>query len=497
MALRLAGLDALVIRGKAERLSCLTVASRLLKLTDVHFMTGQGVYWTGKVLRRMHGQSGFRSIWRIGPAGENRLAVAAINVDSYRHFGRLGGGGVMGAKGLKGVVILGDSHLPLPLGGAYRKLFADIHRQVTATRMMSKYYNLGTAANISALNEMRALPWRNLQDTTDPAAGEISGESFAREALLRNAACAGCPVGCIHIGYVREMFTEENRYMYVQVSYDYELIFALGSMIGVSDPFEVLKILDEVERQGLDAISAGVALAWATEALKRGVVSQAETIVPLRFGDAQVYRHALKFLAEVANEFYATLGQGTLKAAARYGGEDFACVLGQEMAGYATGEVAYASQALGLRHSHLDTGGYAFDQKMGPRPPVDEVLDFLIKDERDRVMLTSMVACLFARSVYKEELCQEALSVLGLEGLAEGLPRAAERAADRRWRVRLATGFDPGTVRVPRRFFEIDNWKGKPDVAYFEQIKKDYAAYITAKGGPESNSSSTRAASSN
>ncbi len=33
----------------------------------------------------------------------------------------------------------------------------------------------------------------------------------------------------------------------------------------------------------------------------------------------------------------------------------FACVLGQEMAGYATGEVYFAFQALGLAHSHLDT----------------------------------------------------------------------------------------------------------------------------------------------
>ena len=33
------------------------------------------------------------------------------------------------------------------------------------------------------------------------------------------------------------------------------------------------------------------------------------------------------------------------------------------MAGYATGEVYFASQALGLRHSHLDSAGYAYDQK--------------------------------------------------------------------------------------------------------------------------------------
>jgi aldehyde:ferredoxin oxidoreductase len=32
------------------------------------------------------------------------------------------------------------------------------------------------------------------------------------------------------------------------------------------------------------------------------------------------------------------------------------------MAGYATGELFFASQALGLRHSHLDSAGYSYDQ---------------------------------------------------------------------------------------------------------------------------------------
>jgi len=35
-------------------------------------------------------------------------------------------------------------------------------------------------------------------------------------------------------------------------------------------------------------MSAGVALAWATEALEKGIISTKETIVPLRFGDDAV-----------------------------------------------------------------------------------------------------------------------------------------------------------------------------------------------------------------
>jgi aldehyde:ferredoxin oxidoreductase len=57
-------------------------------------------------------------------------------------------------------------------------------------------------------------------------------------------------------------------------------------MLGVTDAFAVLNIMDVVEKVGLDVMSAGVALAWATEALEKGIISEEETLVALRFGEA-------------------------------------------------------------------------------------------------------------------------------------------------------------------------------------------------------------------
>jgi len=64
-------------------------------------------------------------------------------------------------------------------------------------------------------------------------------------------------------------------------------------------------------------------------------------------GDAECIPQAIFNLGAGVNDFYRLLGQGTLKAADHYGGADFACVLGQEMADIATGEVFFVSQALG------------------------------------------------------------------------------------------------------------------------------------------------------
>ena len=157
------------------------------------------------------------------------------------------------------------------------------------------------------------------------------------------------------------------------------------------------------------------------------MISEKETIVRLAFGDSEVYKQAMEHLGRGSNDFYRLLAQGTLKAAEHYGGKEFACVLGQEMAGYATGEVYFASQALGLRHSHLDSAGYSYDQKEKSKEAyletpdarsdpeakskdVSKAVDFLVKDEQGRAFLTSMVACLFARTRMRTNSWQPASS---------------------------------------------------------------------------------------
>jgi aldehyde:ferredoxin oxidoreductase len=485
LSLRFADLDALVVTGRADQPVCLSIGSRHLEIVDVHYLWGKDVGTTGKMLRRMFKGSGHRSILRIGLAGEQGSAMAGINVDTYRHFGRLGGGAAMGAKNLKGIVIQGDGTFPLPEAKEYAKLFKKVHQQLTDTEMMDKYHNLGTAVNVAVLDGLKALPIRNLQQTTDPQIGGITGENFAERTLLRNTACSGCPVGCIHVGFVREKFMEPNQYFYRQVAYDYEPIFATGAMLGVTDPFAVLKILDTVEQTGLDVMSAGVALAWATEALEKGIIKEEDTLGPLRFGDDKTYIAAVRHLAAGTNAFYQLLAQGTIKAATQYGGTEFACVLGQEMAGYATGEVYFVSQALGFRHSHLDSGGYSYDQNFEAIDP-DDAVKFLVKDEQERVFLTSMVACLFARSVYKEELLAECLHSVGYDALAETIPAVSQGLQKRRWQIRLATGYDPTSIEIPKRFSDVSTWKGSIDADMLDQLRQKYAQRIVEMGRPES-----------
>jgi aldehyde:ferredoxin oxidoreductase len=481
LTLRFADYDALVVTGKAAIPSCIAVGSRNLVVKELPFVWGKDVFETGKMVRGLIKRGGgHRTILRIGPAGEKGSAMAVINADTYRHFGRLGGGAVMGSKNLKAIVINGDASFPLPESKEYPKLFQEAYTKLTGKDMM-KYHDIGTPINMAVLNDTKMLPIRNLQRTTDPAIAGITGEKFADDALLRNGACAGCPVGCIHIGFVRERFQKEHRYIYRQVSYDHEPIFAVGAMLSVDNCFEVLAIIDMAEKMGLDVMSAGVALAWATEATEKGVIMEKETVARLSFGDTEAYKEAMLHLGMGTNEFYRILAQGTLKAAEQYGGKDYACVLGQEMAGYATGEVFFASQTLGLRHSHLDSGGYSYDQKETDKD-ILKAVDFLVKDEQGRALLTSMVACLFARGVYTDDLLAQCLKAVGYGTLAETLGPVSRNIQQLRWKNRLTTGFVPEEVIIPKRFYEITTVKGPIDELFLNNLMVEYSKAIRNLG---------------
>jgi aldehyde:ferredoxin oxidoreductase len=158
-------------------------------------------------------------------------------------------------------------------------------------------------------------------------------------------------------------------------------------------------------------------------------------------------------------------------------GADFACVLGQEMGGYATGEVFFISQALGLRHSHLDAGGYAYDQKQKGKD-ADKAVDFLVEDEKARVFLTSMVACLFTREVYKEAVLADCLNAVGYRDLAGNVDAVARGIQNMRWQIRVKTGFDPGSVKIPERFRQVVTWQGPLDTNYLGSLQKTFTQRI-------------------
>jgi len=292
------------------------------------------------------------------------VRYALVNCETYRHFGRLGLGAVFGSKLLKGVYISGDCDIPIPDVKTYNRVYTEIYRRIVETDVMQKYHDLGTPSNVIPLHELGALPTRNLQSGRFEGAEAISGEAFAEHNLMRKVACSGCPIGCIHIALLRRAFGTEHEYSWTGISYDHELIYSLGSLLGIAGREGILRLLDRVAQKGLDAIATGVTLAWATEAAARGLIDPAEMGVELSFGDAEGYEAAIEAIVEGRSELARQLALGAPVAAQRYGGQDFALALGgNPIAGYHTGYANLLGQLVGARHSHVHNGGYSLDQK--------------------------------------------------------------------------------------------------------------------------------------
>ena len=320
-------------------------------------------------------------------------------------------------------------------------------------------YHLGTAENILPLNALKGLPTRNLTEASFEAAQGISGEALAEGYLGRRLACSHCPVGCIHIAALREPH-EEEPYFYTtrMICYDYEPIFALGTMLGISSPRDFLLLMDAAEALGLDVMSAGVTLAWATEAFGRGLIDEGQTLgVRLQWGQASAYRQALAHIVSQPNEFYEHLAMGVDAAAAKYGGEEYALAFGgNEMPGYHTGPAAHLGFLAGLRHSHLDNAGYSIDQKVLTKRQAgaDELAGMILDEERWRQVLSSLVVCFFARGIYKPEVVQKALAVTGCAFDQASLAELGKRIYARKYSFKRREGFDLEAQRIPARILQ-------------------------------------------
>jgi aldehyde:ferredoxin oxidoreductase len=481
IAIRSAGYGAIVIKGFSETPVYLSVNGR-----DVHFRDASGIWGivnsviVGRVIRELEGGAGMRTIMRIGGAGESLVSYAALVTETYRHFGRLGLGAVFGSKKLKALAISGNESIDVEEKKRYREVYDEIFKAAVESPLMKKYHDIGTAQNVAPLNALKGLPTMNLKMASSPEAEEISGEKLAEGYLGRRVACAHCPVACIHIAALREPY-EKEPYFYktTMIPYDYEPIYSLGTMLGIFNIEGFLKLMDMVEAVGLDAISTGVVLAWATEAFEKGLIDGEETLgLEFKWGEYKTYMKAVELIAHPPNRFYEALAKGVEHASSQYGGKEFALSFGSnEMPGYHTGPMCHAGYLTSSRHSHLDSAGYSLDQKIPPGgrlPDPKESAEKLFKEEVWRQILTSLVVCLFSREIYKKDVTLKALEISGIRLAEEDLDKIGLEILRNKYRFKLREGFNPENIRIPERIFETETPLGRIDEGYLKKSVEEF-----------------------
>ncbi len=479
-----AGYHMIRFRGVFPSLSYIVIDEDEVHFKRANSLKGMSALATERVLREREDSQFKRSIVRIGPAGERRSPIACATVDASRHFGRLGLGGVMGSKNLKAIVVSGGRYWTINDRKAMNAYYKKLYDTVVHSSTMKKYHNLGTAMNIIPMSAINGLPTRNFSQGFFESAQQISGETFARSYLSQQIACAHCQTGCIHMATLRETYhLEDNMVKTIKVSYDHELIYAWGSNLSIQSPEAVLRLLLFVEKQGWDAISMGVTVAWAVEAFQQGYITQEDTDgLILNFGDAQAYIQILERVQRGHNRFFRSLEQGAAYCASQYGGQDLCMTFGKnEAPGYMTGLFAFAGYASGVRHSHLDAAGYSIDQTILQQPMELQQANRCMYDEACwRMVLNSLGICLFARNVYAPSIISEGLSLLGFEAFDEARLISLGRSIHAlKYRMKRKWGFDLTKVKLPGKLTKVMTSAGKLSEEEYRQVLDQFDKWVT------------------
>jgi aldehyde:ferredoxin oxidoreductase len=474
---KLTGNDAIVVSGACDKPSVLCVDGDGPRLLDAADLWGLPAADAERRLRERLGRG-----WRaaaIGPAGERGVRYATISHDG-RHAGRGGLGAVLGAKRLKAVAVRAAAKVapadPQAVLAAARDLRGRSFGPATA-----KYRELGTLANLLAFNAISTLPTRNFQAATFAEAPQLAAEELAQLRTVTRNSCASCTIGCEHIYASRGG---------KKARVEYENVFALGPMCGVSDPDAVLAASGRCDELGLDTISAGGTIAWAMECAERGLIDAPW----LRFGDADGLMRALDEIG-ARHGLGELLAQGSRRAAEQVGGGSMAFapqVKGLELPGYEPRTMQ--AMALGLAVNsrgadHNRSGAYEADLS-GDHDRLaggQEHVAAAVETEDRAAVMDSLILCKFLRGVFAEPFGEWAgllSAVTGWDVDGTELRQTARRIVMAKRAFNVREGWQPRDDWLPDRLLSepLQTGSGRAAALTPERLRAMISGYYAARG---------------
>jgi aldehyde:ferredoxin oxidoreductase len=474
---KLTGNDAIVVRGACPRPCVLLVDGDGARLEPADDVWGLSAAAAEAALKDRLG-AGWR-IAAIGPAGERGVRYATISHDG-RHAGRGGLGAVMGSKLLKAVAVHATTKVAAADPAAVLAAARDL-RARSLGKATEKYRELGTLANLLAFNALSTLPTRNFTAATFAEAPQLAAEELSDLRKVARNSCASCSIGCEHI-----YSTKGGKTARVE----YENVFALGPMCGVSDPDEVLAASARCDELGLDTISAGGTIAWAMECAERGLIDAPW----LRFGDGGALLRALDEIG-TGTGLGELLALGSRRAAEQVGAgsADFAPhVKGMEMPGYEPRTMH--AMALGLAVNargadHNRSGAYQADLS-GDLDRLDgghEHVTAAIETEDRAAVMDSMILCKFLRGVFPEPFDEWAAllrPVTGWDVDGDELRNTARRIVALKRAYNLREGWTAADDWLPERLLTepLQVESGREASLTPQRLRQMIDGYYAARG---------------
>ena len=357
------GITAIVAEGAASDFNILRIDQNgEASLIPADTYRGMRTYAFVEKMLEAYGED--TSVLCIGPAGEYELAAASIqssDVDGRpcRAAGRGGMGAVMGAKGLKALVVdqRGKAADAVADPKAFKAAVKDVVAFVKADHMSGEVLpELGTAALVAPVNSMGAFPSYNAHKGTLDGWENISGERMAeiikeRGGKTTHQGCSQCMIHCSN-----EYVDKDGNF--VTSSLEYETIWATGGMTGIDDLDTIARLDYLCDDIGVDTMSTGVAVAVAMDAGYK------------EFGDSAA---AIEMVEEIGKgtDFGKILGNGPAAVGKHFNHERVPVVKGQSIAAYDPramlgNGVTFATSPMGADHTAGNVVGEYLEQKLDP-----------------------------------------------------------------------------------------------------------------------------------
>jgi len=313
-----AGYDLVIIEGKSEIPLYLWINDGKAELKSAAHIWGKDAIETVDLIKEDLKESKI-SIASIGPAGEKKVAIACIAVDSHSFAGRCGFGAVLGSKGLKAIAVKGTKNISLSeetkIKELNRKWFKSIAKMAKDT-----YKAHGTANDIVFCENAGDLPIKYWSQSAWPeGAKKIGAPNYTEVLKSKSWPCLHCSVGCHR--YIEFEYGGKNI---EGAGPEYESLGMLGSNCLVDDLMSISKANDLCNRLGIDTISAGSYVGFTMECFEKGLITSNDLDGrEANWGDGEFL---VEFVKQIGNKrgFGSIFTNGIRQAAAKIsqGAED-------------------------------------------------------------------------------------------------------------------------------------------------------------------------------
>ena len=275
-----------MVEGKSEEWKILKITANGASLEPAGDIVGMKNYAACDKLRELYGEKVGIAI--IGRAGEMKMCNSSVAITDpegrpARHCARGGVGAIMGAKGLKAIVVDdtgGKLRKPVKKE-AFKEAVKACAETIKQGPFFEAFHAFGTPAFIDIDNGAGSMPTRNYRAGSFEDADKINANAIHALNKERIGATGGghaCMPTCL-VRCSPSFYNKDGNY--VTSGFEYENLAMLGSNLGISDLDAISRMDRACDEYGFDTIEMGAALGLLAEAgfFEFGDATRAEALV--------------------------------------------------------------------------------------------------------------------------------------------------------------------------------------------------------------------------